>query len=740
MRHYLTRLRQWLHFSNLKGNYHFIIIFIILIFLTITSSKPDCYLIGILLLAYIFFLFLKHKVLCLITIIISSLIFLHFICKELHYNNAILEVNKNLVVKEITNEEDYQKVLLSDGEFKYLYYNKETTHYVMRVGDIYKIDAKVIKQDHRNIPNGFDYANHLKHQNILGVLEVEDIFFKRNIFVLSKINYWLENYYDNNFENASIIKALVIGKKTGISDNLANNIQMIGISHLFVVSGLHVGMLSGALEAILKKTKLNEKKKNVIIYTFLGLYLTITNFMVSVIRVSLGYVLKKILKYDFTLLDRIVINMLIVLLINPYYIFSYSFILTYLISSMIIAIGPMLLKQSSKSLPKVKKILMYILNMMIISISSIIITLPIVVNINSNINIMSIIYNIFYIPFVSYILLPLSIVLSILPFLENIFSFVYISFIFSINILSKFDFLSFSFPILSNIGNLVYYILIIFVINMVENKKWYFSFIFLIYLFLWYNKVYFTPFDKVTFLDVAEGDATHIQTSFNKLNIIIDTGISTDDSVITYLQKKGIRKIDLIIISHGDNDHNGNLDRLLKEFKVNHVIISAYDYSSYQIIVDNNFSHYSLVKRKDEFKLGNVYFEIIWPNRNTNDVNNNSLVFKMSIDDTSFLFTGDIEKKAEEEIIDLEKNIDVNVLKIAHHGSNTSTHAKWLNNTEFDVGIVMAGNKNPFGFPNQYTVERLKNFNIYYTSECDSITFSKLFFKKKWQIHILRDE
>lgn len=732
MSRFITRLRQWLHFSNLKGNYHFVIISIILLFLIINSTKPDCYLISILLLVYLAFLFIKHKILFILTVVITCFIGSIFFVKTIIYNNVNLELSKNLIVKEITNEDTYQKVTLSDGIHKYLYYNKDLNIHVMDVGDIYYISGNIIKQPKKSIPNGFDYAKYLKYQNVVGVLDVKSINYKRCIFIPSKINYILDNYYNNNFKHSDIIKALVIGKKTGIEDDLLEDIQTIGISHLFVVSGLHVGMLSGILELLLNKTKLTNKKKNIVIYIFLGLYLIVTNFMVSVIRVSLAYLLKKMLKNDFTPLDKICINMIIVLLINPFYIFSYSFILTYLISSMIIAISPLLLKK--------KSIMSYILNMVIISLSSVIITLPIVVNINSSINILSIFYNIFYIPFVSYILLPLSIIISFIPFLENLVSFIYITFTYSINVLSKLDFLSFSFPVLSNSLILCYYGLIIFIIYMLENKKWYYSFSFLIFLLAWYNKAYFSYSDKVVFLDVAEGDATHIKTSFNKYNIIVDTGIGSDESLITYLEKEGIRTLDLVIISHGDSDHNGNLVKLLETFKVKRVVLSTYDINTYEILRKMNYNNYTLVKKGDTFNLGDIYFNVIWPARNTQDVNNNSLVFKMIIDETSFLFTGDIEKKAEEELIDLEKHIDVDILKIAHHASNTSTHKVWLENVTFDIGVAMTGEKNTFGFPNKYTVERLKNFNVYYTSECDSIIFSKAFFKKKWQIHILREE
>lgn len=721
---YLKKLSRWLHFSKLYGNYHFILIPIILLFLFINSFN---YLIILLILGLFIYMFIKHRKLLYVSLFFFFLILSIYLLKSIIYDNAPKNINKYLIVNKIEEDEHSQKIVFTDGLYKYLYYNKNEK---MGIGDIYKVNGSIIKYSGSNTPNGFDYRSYLKYQYIIGRIEVTNIIKVRNIFILNKINNMLDKYYENHFKNASIIKALVIGVKDGISDELSTNIQHIGISHLFVVSGLHVGIITGFLEKILGKSKLKNKYQNIIIYIFLGLYLIITNFLVSVLRVTLAYIIKNTLKKDFTSLDKMIINILIVLILNPFYAFNYSFILTYLISSMIIVINPIL--------PKKKGFHIYLLNTIIISFISIIITLPIVVNISSRINILSILYNCFYIPFVSYVVLPISILVSILPFLEPFVTFVYSFFIGSIDALSNINFLSFTLPVLGSTGIVLYYLLFIFVIYMIEKKKWYFICLLVFFFCGWYFKASFDLTDKVVFLDISEGDATHIKGAFNKYNIIIDTGIETDDTIVTYLQKEGIRKIDLIIISHGDSDHNGNLERLIKNFNVKGVILSAYDYDTYEILKNNNFTKYKFVKRGSTFKYQNLFFEVIWPEYDTNDVNNNSLVFKMYYDNFCFLFTGDIEEKAENKIIQLEKKINVDVLKIAHHASNTSTKTKWLECVKFNQAVAMVGDKNTYGFPNKYTVNRLKEYTVYYTNEHDTIIFCKYFFKKKWDVFFHR--
>lgn len=143
------------------------------------------------------------------------------------------------------------------------------------------------------------------------------------------------------------------------------------------------------------------------------------------------------------------------------------------------------------------------------------------------------------------------------------------------------------------------------------------------------------------------------------------------------------------------------------------------------------------MKQNDNIKIKKINIDFLWPYKDTNDVNNNSLVFILRFFNMSILFTGDIEEKAEIELIKKVKTIEVNILKIAHHASNTSTKKDFLENIKFDIAVAMTGSKNTYGFPNHNTVNRLKNYNVYYTSESYTITFYKKFFEKKFKFKYL---
>ena len=236
MSQFLIRLKHWLHYNNFKGNYHFVVVILVLTFLLTSVPILEKFFIASLIIGIMIYIFIKHIQLFFLSITITLSIMSVYFFKIILYNNAKEVLTQKLIVKEVEETERYQKVIFSNGYFKYLYYNKKDSPFLVKVGDIYYIDGRVVKQNKESTPHGFDYARYLKYQNIVGVLETEKIEYQKNIFIVSSINNRLSRYYDNHLKNASVVKALVIGEKTGIDDSLLKNIQAVGITHLFVVS------------------------------------------------------------------------------------------------------------------------------------------------------------------------------------------------------------------------------------------------------------------------------------------------------------------------------------------------------------------------------------------------------------------------------------------------------------------------------------------------------------------------
>lgn len=216
-----------------------------------------------------------------------------------------------------------------------------------------------------------------------------------------------------------------------------------------------------------------------------------------------------------------------------------------------------------------------------------------------------------------------------------------------------------------------------------------------ILIFICINPIYFKNL-KIYFVDVGQGDCTFIVTPKSK-TILIDGGGSLLPSVdvgkntlIPYLLDRGYTKIDYIFISHFDQDHVGGILTILEELKVGQIVISkqtedSENYQKFLNIVEKNKLKVQKVQQGDMIMIENdLYFDILWPQKTQiteNVLNNNSIVAKLNYYKFSMLFVGDIEKQAEEKIIKnskIKNMIKANVLKVAHHGSNTSTTEEFL--------------------------------------------------------------
>ena len=633
------------------------------------------------------------------------------------------EKTASMVVIERDKTENGYKLTLKNGKQK-SYLN--TLDYY-EIGDILHIKGTFIDIDSNHIPLLFNYQNYSKYQGVYTKIIDFSIKKQDNKFVISKIQYALFDYYDNNYStlSSSYLKALVLGDKSTLEKETISNINNLGISHLFVVSGLHVSLLIGIITKIISKLFKEKQLGNIITTIILICYSLMTNLMVSVLRVVIAYIIKNInQKYDLhlTTLDILSIVTMILLIINPYYIYTSSFILSFSLTYALI-IGNKLLDEKS-----------YLKSLIKMSIYCQIVSIPLSYNFNNKLNILSIIFNLIFVPFVSYIFLPISLIVSFLPFLNNFYELV-------IKIFEKVVYLSTNLSIYINLPyvNILYVMvfigLIYILFKMLEKRKIkkIILLLLLIYIFIWINIVKIDIYDQIIFFDLPNGEATLIHKAFNKANILIDTGDipRTDNQIASYLKKRGIRRLDFVVITHSDSDHIGGLESLMKEIKVDNIITNYYENRN----IFNEFKKLNkkiniyYLKKGNSFSYKDIYFNILSPNDNIGDINNNSLVFLLTIEGFKILFTGDIEEKAEKLV---EEKIECNILKIAHHGSKTSTTVSFLEKVNYDTAIIMNGYNNIFDFPSSIVLNRIKNKKYYVTGKEKTIIYQKLFFKEQF--------
>ena len=248
----------------------------------------------------------------------------------------------------------------------------------------------------------------------------------------------------------------------------------------------------------------------------------------------------------------------------------------------------------------------------------------------------------------------------------------------------------------------------------------------------------------IHFVDVGQGDCTFIQTRNNK-KILIDGGgneIGEDyvgeNILLPYLLNRRSKVIDYIFISHFDSDHCQGLLYVMQDIKVKNVIISKQfeyneNYKKFLKIAKQEKINIKIANKGDKIYIEkNLYFEVLWPDAlepiSDNKINNNSLVCKMVYKKFSMLFTGDIEKIAEEKIIETYKNetnkLKATIIKIPHHGSKTSSTMDFIEKVKPQEALIGVGKKNKFGHPAITTIQTLQNQNIkiYRTDEMGEIT------------------
>ena len=256
---------------------------------------------------------------------------------------------------------------------------------------------------------------------------------------------------------------------------------------------------------------------------------------------------------------------------------------------------------------------------------------------------------------------------------------------------------------------------------------------------------------EINFIDVGQGDSTLIRV--NNKSILVDGGGSSygetfdvgEKTLFPYILDRGINKLDYVIISHFDSDHCQGLNFVMENMKVENAIISnlgqeSKEYDTFINLAKNQGTNLIFVKMGDVIKIGDATINILFPESNLitdNKKNNNAIVFKFIWKDFSILFTGDIEEKAESRILNIFSNnlsiLQATILKVAHHGSKTSTTKKFIEAVKPKIALIGVGEDNNFGHPNSGVIDRLESIDckIYRTDKCGEITIK---YNRKYKI------
>ena len=642
---------------------------------------------------------LKIDLLCKI-ILILSILYTFYITKNLIYHTNYQEGEITLIGKiiNITHSSDKTDLIIKSKE------KIKVTYYVnidYKLGDYIKVNGNLTKPYNNTIFNLFNYNKYLLSNKIYYILKADNIIkIKDNKNILYEIK---NNIYEriHKLKSKDYVKTFILGDKQDLSDEILSSYQQNGVSHLLAISGMHISLLVVILSKILKKFKYSY----FIISIFLIFYAFLTNFTPSVLRAVFLYCFKKIDKKHLILLIAS-----FMLFYNPYYIYNVGFLFSFVISFYLIYFGNLTNKFNN-----------YFVKLFITSTICFIASIPIMINNFYYINIMSPLINVLFVPFISLIIFPLSLLTLIFPILDNIL-------LFLLNIMESLTLFCNNFNINLIMAKIPFYLFIIYyiIITFIFIKPKYF-YILIIILVIHNNIKYFNKNSYLTILDVGQGDSILLE--IKDKNILIDTGGNmfsdyniAQNKLIPYFKSLGIKKLNYLILTHGDYDHMGESINLINEFKVDNVIFNIGDYNDLELelikILDNeNINYYQNIESLN-INDNKLYF---LNTKDYSDENENSSVIYTEIENVKMLFMGDAGIKKEKDILEKYNLTDIDILKVGHHGSDTSSSENFIDVISPKNCLISLGKNNIYGHPKESVLEILNKCNIYRTDLKGSI-------------------
>lgn len=591
----------------------------------------------------------------------------------------------------------------------------------LKVGIKIKVNGILSRPQNNTMPNTFNYKEYLYSKKIFWLINVSRIDIVNNdVSMIYKIKNFFISRINNFDKTKNYLYAFILGDNGFIDHDVYDNFQNNGVTHLFAVSGMHVGLFIIVINTFLKK--INCKNSFISYFTigFFIFYLFLVGFLPSVVRATMFYLLlflNKRFNWNFKNIKLFYFLFLILLIINPFYIKDIGFIYSFLTS-----LGLMLFSNKITG--------NYIMRLLKTSSIAFIFSLPITIYFNYEFNLMTILNNLVVVPIVSLFLFPLSLLTFIFPFLEALLNIGFLLLEVINNFLNTFA-INIVVGKVSVIFILIYYLIVYL---MYRFKTSYLCFLVLIILCAKY-KYYFDGNSYVYFLDVGQGDSTFIITGHQQDVILIDSGgkieyekeawqirnssFNLADNIAKFIKSLGISKIDLFIGTHGDVDHIGYAEDLFKIIDVNNIMLNNNQYNSKEKILLDSVS----TNVKNEY-IGN---KLVIRNLNdliSKDENDSSLVLYTEVSDINLLIMGDAPKKVELDIIE-KYNLKSDILKVGHHGSNTSSDYNFLKNIDPLLAIISSGRNNRYNHPSLETIENLNKLKInhYNTQDLGTIKF-----------------
>jgi len=618
-------------------------------------------------------------------------------------------------------------------------------HDFPRYGQGIEVKGTLALPKEKRNPGGFDYRSYLVQKNISAILYINQegiteipTWSGNNI---KKIGLLLRNRIINVIENclppqqAGLLNGMLIGYREGLSENVEEAFRNAGLTHIMAVSGANVAFIAAPILFLLKKLHVSRNISCLITIICLIIFMSITGFEASVARaVTMACVILagKIIKREPEIFTSISFAALVLLIYNPHMLFNVGFQLSFAATLSLV----LFMKNAKYVLENKFRVPGLISDTLASTVTAQAGVLPITVYNFNMISLVSVVSNLLVVPLTGVVTIlgmimavlgQFSLSLAQITGYVNCLILTLILYITKISSALPWSTVRVPSPKLWLI--VLYYLLLVFFMKglfVVKHHRLKISaYVLVLAFFVTVVATCLLPWKlKIVFLDVGYGDAVFIRTAAGR-TILVDGGERNEarnkdmgkQVIIPFLLHEGITELDMVVATHSHNDHTGGLCSVLEYFSVKRLILpGGREEEEFKSLMD--------ICRKKNIEVIHLFQEdLIRPDRNTvitvfnpsvrmgyqnSPLNNGSLVLKLCYGDVSVLLTGDIEKEAESFLLGSGVPLGSDIIKAAHHGSDTSSTAEFIEAVGPKLAVISVG-RNHFGHPEDDVIKRFYN-------------------------------
>jgi competence protein ComEC len=662
-------------------------------------------------------------------------------------------------------------------------------HQPFQMGDRLRFRCKLHRPHGFHNPGGFSYERYLSFERIhvIGFLNEETAWVKIGetskyspLYMIERMRNHIRNFLAKETHplSSGIFKALVLGERRDIPEEITEQFTGAGIAHLLAISGDHLGIvafLSFSLFLwILKRSEflllsISVKKWAAgLTLPFILLYTFIAGGGISVIRATImviTFFLSILFSRERNLLHTLALAAFLILLFSPPSLFDVSFQLSFLAVLSILYVVPRLFRWwkeeeilPSKETSWKQRLWTYLKISLVVTAVAILGTAPFVALHFNRISLIGFLTNLFFVPWVGFVIVPLSLVASLLSFFVYPLAVLLIQVNdFITMILLKAVALSASFPYASSFVStptvfemILFYLLLLMAVYLRKGKRVRYLFLgcciaLVLNVAFWNAKGWFQKNVMITFIDVGQGDSILIEFPKGKRMLIDGGGLYEDrfdigkNVIAPFLWKKRIRKIDILVLTHPDPDHLKGLNFITSHFSIGQFWENGLhgDSESYiqlqETLLRKKVQRSSLNDQTPSQMIHGVRLSFLNPpvmkqsqriSLNPSLLNNQSLVMKIQFKQIAILLTGDIEQEAEYRMMRKGLPVKADLLKIPHHGSASSSTQAFLERVKPSVAILSVSERNLGRLPHPEVSRRYERLGtrIFRTDKHGAIT------------------